>query len=98
MTKKFVRVLADVHCSWEGLDPIYRVYVNDELFAERTWRYGNDVYLEEMLQIEAEPGKYHLRWELVPPHLAELTVQNVRVDYGPGNIKNTTLLRIQDES
>ena len=97
MTKKFVRVLADVHCDWEGLTPIYRVYVNDELFAERAWRW-TDVYLEEMLQIEAEPGKYHLRWELVPPHLAQLRVENIRVDYGPGNIKNNTLLRILNES
>ena len=97
MTKKFVRVLADVHCDWEGLNPIYRVYVNDELFAERAWRWS-DSYLEEMLQIEAEPGKYHLRWELVPPHLAQLRVENVRVDYGPGNIKNHTLLRILNES
>jgi len=97
MTRKFVRVLADVHCDWEGLDPTYRVYVNDELFAERTWRWTT-AYLEEMLQIEAEPGKYHLRWELVPPHLAELRVENVRVDFGPGNIKNNTLLRILDES
>jgi hypothetical protein len=97
MTKKFVRVLADVHCAWEGLDPVYRVYVNDELFAERTWRWG-DSCLEEMLQIEAEPGKYTLRWELVPPHLAQLTVQNVRVDFGPGNIKNNTVLRIVDEA
>ena len=97
MTKKFVRVLADVHCDWEGLNPVYRVYVNDELFAERTWRW-TDSYLEEMLQIEADPGKYTLRWELVPPHLARLQVRNVRVDYGPGDIKNNTLLRIQDES
>lgn len=97
MTKKFVRVLADVHCDWEGLNPIYRVYVNDELFAERTWRWTNS-YLEEMLQIEAEPGNYNLRWELVPPHLAKLQVQNVRVDFGPGNIKNNELLRIHHES
>jgi len=97
MNKKFVRVLADVHCDWEGLNPIYRVYVNDELFAERTWRW-TDSYLEEMLQIEAEPGKYTLRWELVPPHLAQLTVENIRVDHGPANIKNNELLRIYDES
>jgi hypothetical protein len=97
MTKKFVRVLADVHCDWEGLNPIYRVYVNDELFAERTWRWTH-AYLEEMLQIEAEPGKYHLRWELVPPHLAQLQVKNVRVDHGPGNVKNNELLRIYSES
>lgn len=97
MTKKFVRVLADVNCEWEGLNPVYRVYVNDELFAERTWLW-TDFYLEEMLQIEAQPGKYHLRWELVPPHLAQLTVTNTRVDFGPGNIKNNNLLRILDES
>ena len=97
MTKKFVCVLADVHCDWEGLDPVYRVYVNDELFAERTWYWGG-AYLEEMLQIEAEPGKYQLRWELVSPHLAQLRVENVRVDTGPANIKNNTLLRILDES
>jgi hypothetical protein len=97
MTKKFVRVLADIHCDWEGLNPIYRVYVNDELFTERTWRW-TDAYLEEMLQIEADPGNYNLRWELVPPHLATLQVRNVRVDYGPGNIKNNTILRISDAS
>jgi hypothetical protein len=97
MAKKSVRVLADVYCDWEGLNPIYRMYVNDELFAERTWRW-TDAYLEEMLQIEAEPGKYHLRWELVPPHLAQLQVKNVRVELGPANIKNNTLLRIYNES
>ncbi len=90
MSKKFVRVLADVHCDWEGLYPTYRVYVNDELFAERTWIWTNE-YLEEMLQIEAQPGTYNLRWELVPPHLAQLRVQNVHVDYGPGTIENEKL-------
>jgi hypothetical protein len=97
MTKKFVRVQADVHCDWEGLSPIYRVYVNDQLFAERTWRWS-DSYLEETLQIEAEPGKYHLRWELVPPHLAQISVKNIRVINGPASIKGETLLRIHDES
>jgi hypothetical protein len=97
MSKKFVRVLADVDCEWEGLMPTYRVYVNDELFTERTWRW-TDHYLEEMLQIEAEPGKYWLRWELVKPCLAKLSVTNVRVDLGPGRVKNNVLLRIQDES
>jgi len=92
-----VRVLADVDCEWEGLMPTYRVYVNDELFTERTWRW-TDHYLEEMLQIEAEPGKYWLRWELVKPCLAKLSVTNVRVDLGPGRVKNNVLLRIQDES
>jgi hypothetical protein len=47
--------------------------------------------IEENLQIEAEPGKYNLRWELVPPHLAKMRVDNVRVEYGPANIKNNNI-------
>lgn len=96
MDKKFVRVLADVHCDWEGLDPIYRLYVNEELFAERTWIWGSS-YLEENLQIDAEPGEYTIRYELVPPHLAQLTVENIRVDFGPGTVENN-VLRITDET
>jgi hypothetical protein len=94
MSRHFVRVLADVDCEWEGLNPIYRVYVNDELFAERTWRW-TDCYLEEVLQIEAEAGVYDLRWELVPPHLAQLTVKNIRVDFGPAKITEDNKLRIK---
>jgi len=93
MTRYFVRVLADVDCEWEGPNPVYRLFVNDELFTERAWRWTTE-YLEEMLQIEAEPGDYKLRWELVPPHLAQLKVQNVRVDFGPGHIVDDLTLRI----
>jgi hypothetical protein len=94
MTKKFVQVLADVDCEWEGLNPIYRVFVNDELFAERTWVW-TDSYLEELLQIEAEPGDYNIRYELVPPHLAKLTVKNVRVFGKLAQIINNNILRIE---
>ena len=95
MSKKFVRVLCDVHCEWEGFEPVYRVYVNDELFTERKWIW-HDSYLEELLQIEAEPGKYQIRHELVPPHSATLSVKNLRVELGPAEITKTTL-RIHDE-
>jgi hypothetical protein len=97
MDKKFVRVLCDVHCDWEGLPPVYRVYVNDELFTERTWIWNNE-YLEELIQINAEPGQYQIRHELVPPHLAQLTVANMRVELGDANIKGENLLRIYNEN
>jgi hypothetical protein len=95
MTKQFVRLLCDVDCEWESFSPIYRAYVNDELFAERTWIW-TDSYLQELFQIEAEPGEYRIRYELVPPHLARLTVKNMRVDYGPGTVENN-VLRITNE-
>jgi hypothetical protein len=94
MTKQFIRVLCDVDCKWEGLPPTYRAYVNDELFAERTWIW-TDSYLEELFQIEAEPGDYAIRYELVPPHLATISVKNTRVDHGPGTMISNNILRIQ---
>ena len=95
MTTQFVKLLCDVSCNWEGLQPVYRAYVNDELFAERTWIWDNDIYLEEQFQIEAEPGEYQIRYELTPPHLAQLTVSNMRVSYGSATVENNTL-RIHD--
>ena len=96
MTKQFIRLLCDVDCEWESFPPIYRAYVNDELFAERTWTW-TDCYLEELFQIEAEPGEYTIRYELVKPHLARLTVKNMRVDHGPGTVDNN-VLRITNET
>ena len=88
--KQFIRVLCDVDCSWTETPPVYRVYVDDELFAERTWRW-RDEYLEEMIQIEAEPGEYVISYELVNSPGATIPVLNMRVDYGPGKIKGNLL-------
>ncbi len=96
MTKEFVHVVCNVYCKWEGYPPNYRVYVNDELFAERTWIWQNDIYLQEQLQIEAEPGEYQIRYELVPPNLAELIVTKPVVDIGPGTVNDHGLLRIEN--
>ena len=92
--KQFVRVLCDVVCEWAGSQPVYRVYVDDELFAERTWRWNNE-YLEEMLQIEAEPGEYAITYELVDSPGATLHLAHMRVDHGPGEIKNNLLVITQ---
>ena len=98
MDTKLIQVHCDVECFRRGvIDPKYRIYVNNELFTERTWIWHNE-YLEEMIQIEAEAGKYRIRYELVPPHLSELTVDNFRVEHGPAKVKQDGYLRIQDES
>jgi len=97
MARQFVNILADVHCNWEGLTPVYRLYVNDELFAERTWEW-NDCYLEESVPIEAEPGDYTLRWELQQPCLARLDVTNMRVSYGSALVFPGNIIRINDAS
>jgi hypothetical protein len=46
------------------------------------------MYLEEMLQINAAPGKYTVRYELVDGYNnnASLKIRNMRVEHGPGRI------------
>lgn len=86
MQKHFVLVACDVDCQWTGNHPRYRVYVNNELFAERTWIWQNE-YLEENIQMEAPSGFYQIKIELLDKEHATLTVSNMRVLHGPAIVK-----------
>jgi len=91
MTQQFVRIIADVHCDCApDQRPIYRLYVNDELFTERTWIWQN-VYLEEVIPILADPGDYVIRYELVPGTAAGLNIQNLRIAEGFATIQDSTV-------
>ena len=94
MNTKFVKVSFDIDCKWKGgPSPAYRVYVNDELFAERTWIW-RDHYLTEMLQISAEPGKYNIRVESVKPVGGKFKVRNHLVEHGAAQWIDHTILEI----
>jgi hypothetical protein len=93
----FVKVEFDVNCEWEGLPPAYRIYVNDELFSERTWIW-TDQFLREMLQIQAAPGVYRVQLVPVLPQLAKFSVSNYRIVVGPGRWTAPGTLEIQHES
>lgn len=99
MTRKEVVVCADITVTWQGAPPNYRVYVGTEMFTERTWIW-QEQYLEEMLVVNALPGNYDLRWELVPPAQGTIEVKNVRIEHGPAGsyIEKNSQLRITDES
>ena len=99
MNRQSVVICVDVSVDWQGDPPNYRVYVGDEMFTERTWIW-QEQYLEEMLVVNAPPGKYNLRWELVPPAQGKIEVKNVRIKHGSdhADIKKTSQLRITDES
>jgi len=98
MTRQSVVVRADVSVTWQGDPPNYRIYVGHEMFTERTWIW-QEQYLEEMLVVNAPPGKYNLRWELVPPAQGTIEVKNVRIEHGSDHayIKKDSQLRITHE-
>ena len=97
MTTQFVLAVVDIDCEWEGTNPAYRVYVNDELFSERTWIWSN-TYLEELLQINATPGQYVVRIESVESSTARFTLSNHRIEHGSARWIDHQCLEIINES
>ena len=81
----------EVHCDWTGTPPVYRLYVNDEMFTERTFIWSNK-YLEEVVSIEALPGDYVIRYELHGNGM--LTANNPKVTIGTAEFIDNNTLRI----
>ena len=97
MRTEFVLALTDVYCKWSGEPPRYRCYVNDELFTERTWIWTEN-YLEEQLQILAEPGEYRIHYELVDAENAKLKISNYRITHGPASVDQKGNITIQEST
>lgn len=64
MRHDYIRIATDVHAVWFGTPPVYRLFINDELMAERVYIWKQQ-YLEEHIQLDVPPGKYDLRLETV---------------------------------
>jgi hypothetical protein len=96
-SKTYVCLEAEIHCNWNEAPPVYRTYVNDELFAERTFIWTN-VYLVETLQLAVVPGKYWIKIEKIDNNSADFEVRNIKVVQGPAKFKSGWLLKVGHES
>lgn len=95
MEDTFTQLMFEIHCTHDvGHQPRYRVFVSGELFAERTWIWGDEVFLDESLPITAPPGQYLIECVLLEPEKATLKVKNMRVDKGRGKIIKNKILEI----
>jgi len=90
---QYIRAVFDLDCDWEGLPPVYRIYVENELFAEREYPW-TDHYTEEVLQIKSTPGVVVVRLELVPPALAQFRTSNHRIEVGNAVWVDDTRIKI----
>jgi len=77
MSTQFVRIVFDLYCQWTGIYPVYRVYVNDELMTERTWRQGPLEFIRENMSLQVSPGKYTVRIENLSPETSEFKQRNL---------------------
>lgn len=95
MKPQSVQIQYDVFCDWQKSPPVYRLYVNNELFTERSFVWS-DRYLEEVIAIDAAPGDYEIQYELIGN--GTLTATNPQVNHGSAEFVNMTTLRIIDEN
>ena len=77
-----LRIEVDVLCDWQTDPQAYRLYVDDDLYTERTyiWRNPHN-WVREILVAELNPGEHSIRIESVKTnfngfHLANFAVNN----------------------
>ena len=80
------------------MPPTYRIYINGELFSERTWIWGLDKYLTQTLQIDAPAGQYHVKIEAVQPCIAEFYSAGFKIEHGPAKWIDRDTLEIHHAS
>ena len=96
----FIRVECDVTIDipYEGAS--YRLWVTgrdfeDQLIAERTWRYSQHEYIRENLQLNLAPGDYRVVVRPVKPTKAKFKLSNHKAKLGACTfINNTDILRV----
>lgn len=94
MNKLFVKASIELHCDNVSPAPTYRVYVNDELFTERTYIWEDQCPVE-MLQILAEPGQYRVRVESAD---SVVTKHRPEIMFGPARWIDIDTLEISNEN
>ena len=88
-----VQIRIDVHTSYIGQEvPCYRLYVNNELFSERSYKFESDTYLSEQLFVKKQPGEYKIHIESVSDFKYKL--RNLRCAYGNVEITGNESFRI----
>lgn len=91
----FVHAEFDLRCNWQGQPPVYRVFVDDEMFAERQWCWDQRHFLREILQMQVPAGKYTVSIVPVGNQTAEFIVSNNQIIHGPARWQKTHRIIVQ---
>ena len=87
-----IRMEIDVHCKWNINPPVYRLYVNDELFSERNFIWQADEFVTENLVMNAPLGSYRIRIET--PSEFNFKLRNLKCAYGKAEVVNNEVFKI----
>jgi len=73
-------ITVDVHSTWHGEYPRYRVYVDSDLLTERDFIWnGNDTFVRENLLVELAAGEHSVVIEQIGT-AGTIITQNVTVN------------------
>jgi len=86
MHTKFAKVSFNLHCDWKREPPVYRVYVNNELFTERTYIWFGTQYLKEIIPLNAPPGQYTVRVDNLGDPDCVFKIRNLSVEKGDAQV------------
>lgn len=93
MSHEFILAGFRLDCDWEGIPPVYRLYVRDDMLTEREWRWI-DCSLVETLQLNLEAGIYPVKIVPVGKNLARFTMTDHSVSHGPARWINDNKLEV----
>ena len=62
---RHVSLEVEIRCACQAPNSIYRIYIDNELLTERTWRYDSSIAVNEHIQVNLYIGQHKLRLEPV---------------------------------
>ena len=98
MKNQNVKFSFNLLCDWKKSPPTYRVYVNNELFTERTYVWGVDQYVNENLSILAPAGKYSVRVDHFGDPTAVFKIRNLEVKDGSARVLDSQTIEVYNET
>jgi hypothetical protein len=68
-------------CDWQGSPPVYRLYVDDELVTERTYKFKNtELTIEECIPLNITAGPHYMRVINMHPESSTFKVTDFKVN------------------
>lgn len=76
-----VRIEVDVYCDWQSDPQAYRLWLDGELFTERTYIWDNPrSWVREILVAELDFGEHEIVIEPVDPNFKGFSLRNFAID------------------
>ena len=86
-----LRIEIDILCDWQTEPEAYRLYIDDDLYTERTYIWRNPhQWVREILVAELAPGKHTIKIQPVNSEFQGFKLSNFAIDNKFQTLENST--------